>query len=95
MLSCVVTREVSCVLGPPEDDGEPAVDCEREGECLASREVLAPLGLAREDASRGLRLPADVTALERLPLRMPLTCAEPGGEMRELVEEVDDWRLVT
>lgn len=92
-----MTREVSC---PPvlPDEGEAAVDCEREGECRASREIAAALlpppweGLARVDARRGLL--AEVTARDRLPLRMPPTCAEPEGEASELVEEVDDCLLV-
>ena len=95
-----MTREVSCApaLCGPAEKGEPAVDCEREGECRASREVPAPLppacdGLAREDARRGL--PAEVTARDRLPLRMPLTCAEPEGDMSEFVDEVEDCLLVT
>lgn len=74
-----MTREVSWVpaLCGPAEEGEPAVDCESDGDCLASREVPAPLplplppcnGLAREDARRGL--PADVTVRDRLPLWTP------------------------
>lgn len=89
----MVTREVSCA---PAEDGEPAPDCETDGECLASLELPPPLpcdGLAREDARRGL--PAEVTARDRLPLRKPPTFADPDGEMSELVEEVDDCLLET
>lgn len=37
----------------------------------------------------------EVTARDRLPLRMPPTCAEPDGDTSEVVDEVDDGLLVT
>ena len=93
--------EPPALCGPPEDEtGEVVLESETEGECRTKREplaaapeVLAPVCdsdemLAIDEDKRGL--PAAVTARERLPLP---TC--PVGEASELVEEVEDCRLVT
>lgn len=72
MLSCVITRLVSCPEEPPpvEEVGEPTVEVESDGECLAKREEppTAPWDtddrLASEEANRGL---PEVPARERWP----------------------------
>jgi hypothetical protein len=89
-----------------DDTGEAAVDSDSDGEFRTSREPPVPLPealppacggedkLAREEAKRGL--PVEVTARERLPLcNCPLARPDPAGEASELVDEVDDCRLVT
>ena len=69
ILSCVTTKLVSCVeeppalCGPVEDAGEPVVESDSDGECLANLEAPTPLlpspceaddKLATDDAKRGL-----------------------------------------
>ena len=94
-------------LWAPEDDtGEVVLERETEGECRTKRVPLVPPTpppvalppgcdaderLASEEDKRGL--PADVTGRDRLPL--PSCPVARPGEASELVEEVDDWRLVT
>lgn len=79
MLSWVITRLVSWLEEPPPVDemGDPRVDAESEGECLANREEAPPPltppvrpcdtsdKLASEEARRGL--PVEVGARERWP----------------------------
>ena len=101
--------EPAALWGPEEETGDVVVDSEREGEwrtklprapLVTPPEVLAPgcdaeERLAMEEDRRGL--PVDVTARERLLLWWcPLGSPDPdGGEASELVEEVDECRLVT